>query len=237
MLTSIVKQSDNEANFKYKLGQIGEAELQHKISVATGILLLRVLIPIGDLSQWQDLHFGSISKNTVTSQGKGLQIEVNKSASPLIYALPAVSLVTGFNVKAQLHGDPKFETTAWSEDYPLRIGLVAQGEKTLSGPKKFFAPSWVKQLFSLAKDGQGVDKIYFFNWAPGFQKVGDRRNHPKSEFIIEEIFSTTADSKLDLRFELSKPLPVLALWLSVDGDDLKKEYLLRIEHLELETKQ
>jgi hypothetical protein len=202
---------------------------QHKILK----LWIGLLIPLSDLSAWQDLQFNKIKKNEVKVVDQKLHIHVNQSASPLIYALPEAPLLSGFKISATLKDFNLEVREGWKEDYPLRLGLVIAGDKTISGPKKFFAPDWMKKLFSLAKEGQGVDRIAFFNWSPKNQKVGDHRIHPKTDLMSEEIMSVEAGPKLSLSHSLSTPSKVLAIWLSVDGDDEKLKYSLELEKIEL----
>ena len=49
------------------------------------------------------------------------------------------------------------------DDFNLRLGLVLLGSHTLKWYQEVLAADWVKEMFKLAPEGQGIDRIYFLN--------------------------------------------------------------------------
>lgn len=185
-------------------------------------------------SKWTSLTFSKIPSNEVAFDMKGLNIKVNKSAGPLIYKLESSQNNYGFILSAEINGIKKLEITPFDEDSILRLGFVTSGEQTLSGLKKMFAPAWVKKLFSLAPPNKGINKIFFYNVTNRPDLLNKSRVSPQSDLIHEKIVSLVQLEglfKMDIKFDT--PLNVVALWLSVDGDDSKSQYEVMIKSINL----
>lgn len=193
------------------------------------------VVPTGSLEGWKQLSFNKIPKNTVSIVGeKSIKIEVNQSASPLIFKLPEIQKVSQISLQLGSEGDlTKLAPKGFPEDFLIRVGLVAKGEKTLSWLQKKIAANWVLELFSLAPTNVGLDKIYFFNVATFKDLVGQKRQHPKSDLMLEEIIASYPETK-SIDHKLEKPLDVVALWISTDGDDTKSKFVTVIESLKLQ---
>lgn len=185
---------------------------------------------------WAVLSYNKIPKNLVEFSNDELRVQVRSSAGPIVYKLPEVMRVYGIQVLGKFSGEKTVEGGAFDEDSILRIGLVATGKRTLSGPQRWFAADWVKKLFSLAPDGVGLDKIHFFNVTNRANLVGKSRSHPKSELIDETVSALiTTTGPLEFSFDLKEPLQVAALWLSTDGDDTKSAFDISISELHLRS--
>ena len=198
-----------------------------------------LLIPLGDPSVWQDLAFRNIPKNTVTHQNQTMHIRVNRSASPLIYPLAHSMEVSKFKAVLKIDGQVKAVASRgeWEEDSVFRLGLVVKGTQHLNMLQKMVAPSWVVKLFSLAPPDAGIDRIVFFNVASQPELIGKVRIHPKSELMEERVVAAVASqSQNDLVLEhtLQKPLSVVAIWISIDGDDTKSDFQVDLKSLILE---
>jgi hypothetical protein len=195
-----------------------------------------LVVPTGSLEGWKELSFNKIPKNTVSIiDSKSIQVEVNQSASPLIYKLPDTKKVSLISLQINVQGDlSKLSTNAFPEDSIIRLGLVAKGEKTLSWLQRKIAANWVLELFSLAPPNVGLDKIYFYNFSTSKELIGQKRQHPKSELMLEEIIASFPETKA-IEHKLAKPIDVVALWISIDGDDTKSKYTTTIESIKLET--
>ena len=62
--------------------------------------------------------------------------------------------------------------------------------------------------------------------------LGQRRQHPLSELIYERnAWVLDQVGPFDLQYELETPKDVVALWLSIDGDDSQSAFSLRINQL------
>lgn len=208
-----------------------------KKNLAQIMMMAAFAVPLQQ-DKWTELSFNKIPPNTVTFTKGQIQVKVNKSAGPLIYKIEKSALLSGFEVQLLVTGAPKLlPGNEFEEDSCFRIGLVAEGDKTLSGVKKLFAPDWVKKLFALVPEGIGLDKIYFFNVTSDKQILGTRRVHPKSDLMSEEVtlLRKTEESSLHVLKTLSAPQKISALWISIDGDDTQSEYQTTIEKISLTT--
>ena len=206
-----------------------------KILLPRLLLSAALAIPTQSLDQWTQLKFSKIPANQVSVDGGQLTVSVKSSASPLVYKLPQIHVVSGFDFEMSWAGTlPTESADAFSEDYPFRLGLVATGEKTLSRLQRLVAADWVKKLFDLSPPGVGLDKIYFYNLSQNKNRVGTSRAHPKTELMNEFVFaSLSTENRYVLR--LDKPIKVAALWLSIDGDDTGSDYSVRIKNLSLDV--
>ncbi len=201
--------------------------------------LAAIAIPLDKKDVWTELSFKKIQSNKVEYSPTGIKVSVNNSASPLVYKLDRFYKITGFEVDLKVDGDLKNEPYGKTieEDSLFRLGLVVEGKQTLSGVKKLFAPDWIKKLFSLAPEGAGLDKIYFFNVGRSTESLSVKRNHPKTDLMVEEIIVVRKKTEpaLKIKYQLAIPLNVPALWISIDGDNSKSTYVTTIEKLTLLT--
>ncbi len=202
-------------------------------------LLAAIAIPLDKKDAWTELSFKKIPSNKVEYSPAGIKVSVNNSASPLVYKLDRFYKITGFEVDLKVDGDLKNEPPGKTieEDSLFRLGLVVEGKQTLTGVKKLFAPDWIKKLFSLAPEGAGLDKIYFFNVGRSPESLSVKRNHPKTDLMVEEIMAVRkkTETALKIKYQLASPLNVPALWISIDGDDSKSSYVTTIEKITLLT--
>lgn len=187
-----------------------------------------------DSSRWTVLSFNKISPNSVEFKNNQIQVNVNRSAGPLVFKLPSVIRVTRIHVEGELSGEKRLEQGEFDEDSVLRVGLVATGEQKLSSFKKLFAASWVKRLFELAPPGIGLDKIYFYEATNRKELLGRSRQHPKSNLINEQI-TTWVDHPGPFVVEETLPSPIstAAIWLSIDGDDTASAFVTTIKKIVL----
>ena len=94
---------------------------------------------------------------------------------------------------------------------------------------------WIKTLFDLAPKGTGIDRIQFLNAVQYPDLLGRQRQHPLSELIHENnVWLLDAPGDFNLEYRLEQPLEVIAVWLSIDGDDSRSQYTTLIRRLELE---
>lgn len=204
-------------------------------------LLLKIFsafaIPITDPSGWVIETYSKIPANKSTFTTEGLKVNVNKSASPLIYKFQEPREIKSFKVEGYLSAlYPDFEKqgSASHDDFPLRIGFVLPGTKKLSALEKWMAAGWVVRLFSLVPKDMGLDKIVFYNMTQNKTLMGTQRIHPLSEYIQEK-FSFLNIQAGDFKWEqnLETPVTAAALWISIDGDDTKSAFELQIKNLTL----
>lgn len=188
--------------------------------------------------KWVEISFGKkISPNTVEYSTDSLKINVDSSASPLVYKFDKVIDVNSFSVDLEVIGTMEDATdkSKFEEDSYFRLGFVVIGENYLGSVGKLFAPDWVLKLFSLAPEGAGLDKIYFFNLAKNSELIGKERLHPSSKYIFEKIIASKDGDSLSFKSSLVKPLKTAALWLSIDGDNTKSKFSVKIKNIKLDS--
>lgn len=205
----------------------------------TLVLAGAIALPVQQTDNWQLLEYNRLEANQVVFTREGMKVTVDQSASPIIYPLDNPKTVTRVSVTGNLSNlldvPPNTQGQKGNDDFSLKIGLVVAGEKTLSPVQKLFSAKWIKKLFDLAPEGTGVDRIYFLNAVQHENLLGQQRQHPLSELIYENnvwLLDRSGDFSLDYRLE--SPQNVIAIWLSIDGDDTQSRYTTTINSLVLD---
>lgn len=158
--------------------------------------------------------------------GDKLKIKVNKSSSPVVFKFEDVQEISSFEFEATVDGEmkPPKKDTGFEEDSYLQFGFVVVGDNQLGAMGKMFAPKWVSEIFGLAPEGQGLDKVYFYNVAVNAESVNKSRQNPKSKYMFEQIIFTKNDLGKLLTFVLPKKLKTTALWIGAEGDATESEF-------------
>ncbi len=205
----------------------------------TLVLAGAIALPVQHGGNWQLLEYNRLDANQVTFSDAGMMVTVVQSASPIIYPLDNPKSVTGVMVTGNLSNllnlPADSQGEKGSDDFSLKIGLVVAGDKTLNGFQKMFSAKWIRKLFDLAPEGTGVEKIYFLNAVQYQSLLGQQRQHPLSDLIYENnvwLLDKTGD--FSLTYSLEDPQKVIAIWLSIDGDDTRSSYTTTIKSLVLE---
>lgn len=202
----------------------------------TFLVLAVFAVPLQSLQDWTVLSFHKIPANQVKIDQNSLIVKVVQSASPIVYKLPEIKTVSSFSADLTIVGQMNEESKnhQFPEDSYLRFGLVAKGENKLNWFQRKIAARWVLDLFELAPRGVGLDKIYFFNVGTKPEQVGKIRQHPQSDLIVEEII-TSAQQPGDFKIQhtLARPLDVVALWISIDGDQSNSTYTSTLKNIKL----
>lgn len=187
---------------------------------------------------WQQLEYDNIPANRVTQLEHGIAIHVESSASPLIYLFDRPVELSKLKVTGQMGALPVIpeglvQGDRHADDFPLRVGLVLEGDKTLNFAQRLIASQWIRTLFELAPGDTGIDRIHFLNLANPGQPGWGRREHPDGRGLYTEtiVKQVEAGQPYDLEFEASESTRVLALWISADGDDTGSVYSLSIESI------
>jgi len=210
-------------------------------SLAPLTLMAAISLPTHNLDKWQVETYSRIPSNIVSFSKTGILIKLNGSAGPLIFPLSGPTTISGFRVRGEFRGLPKFKDVSrqgerTADDYPLRIGFVIPGDRKLSGLKKMFAPEWVKKLYEKAPKDSGISHIQFFDVTQNPLQVGKGRIHPASDLIHEEFFALAKESgPFDFKYQIKTPLKAIAVWISIDGDDTGSTYDVLISDIELNT--
>jgi hypothetical protein len=211
------------------------------VLVMLGSVAAATEIPVSDLQQWTSLSYSSVPANTVAVENGNLHISVNKSASPLIYKLDEPLAVVSLAVKARWSGklnlpQDAVQGEAGADDFILKLGIVEAGEHTLNWLQRRIAADWIQQLFKLAPVGSGVARINFLSTTQQQNLLGSRRIHPLNELLYEtRIAYLESPGEFEMVYQFEKPVVVLGLWISADGDDTGSSFDLSIERITLNT--
>ena len=188
-----------------------------------------------DAKQWQILEYSNIPANRVSQDKYGIRIDVQASASPLIYIFDQPQSIQSISVSGTIGLLPMIPEGAQqgdrgADDFPFRLGLVLEGDRNLDLVQRLIASEWIKTLFRLAPEGSGIDHIRFLNLSNPEPVGWQHRVHPDSKGLFIESIVGQADSNMDfnLNHTLDMPYNVLALWISSDGDDTGSSYSLTL---------
>ncbi len=199
-----------------------------------------VVIPLDDDEGWQLLRYSNIPPHDVDFSPLGLRIQVDDSAAPFVYPLSAPMAVSGLTVRGRVDGALRLagqrQGSEGFDDYVFRAGLVLTGSRRLGTFRRMFAPEWVRRLYGLALPDQGISIVRFFNVGIDPDQVGQRRVHPRSDLLEEEVVAVPrADGTFDLDVSLTPPVETVAVWLSSDGDDTGSAFTVLVERITLST--
>ena len=191
-----------------------------------------------DEKSWESLSYKNIPANKNIFSNNQLVIKVDSSAGPLIFPFEGPkdikSLKVVGNIKGSLSLGNKVQGSTEADDFIFRIGLVYQGDNTLNFFQQAIAPKWIKKLYSLADQDQGVSNIHFYNLVSQKSLLGQKRSHPMSDLLIEN-FHTLKPVGPNFTLNVNQ-LPkgkVLALWLSLDGDQTQSKFEVTLKEITL----
>lgn len=187
---------------------------------------------------WQSLRYSGIPSNQLQQTDKGIRIEIDGSASPLIYVFRQPTLISAVDVQGMLSALPhipegKRQGAPGADDFGFRLGLVIAGNKTLNFAQRLIAADWVKTLYGLAPGESGIDRVEFLNLSNSPGPEWKTRVHPQSRGLFEErvVQKLSAPGPFRLAYKLPKALPVIAFWISSDGDDTQSRYRVDLTRL------
>lgn len=198
-----------------------------------------VVLPLQDQENWQLLEYGGIPANQVEFREAGMLVSVNQSAGPIVYPLEQSMRVSRISVSGELKNllnvRPGSQGLADEDDFSLKVGLVIAGDKRLNFIQRMVSADWAKTLYGLAPEDAGIDRIVFLNAVQYETQLGQRRQHPLSDLIHERnVWLLDRSGPFELNYELAVAHDVLAVWLSIDGDDSRSNYSTLISNLTLE---
>ncbi len=196
----------------------------------------QLTIPLQKNSGWEILQYSKIKPNKIEFTEEGIVIQVNGSASPLIFPLKEPLNIEEISFSLKIDGDIKLVGKTQGEkvtdDFVFRLGLVYEGDKTLNFLQRKLAANWIQRLFNLAPKGTGVQNIQFYNVYSDDRLKGKKRQHPLSELIEENfVFKKPENGELSASFKPNQQAKVLALWISSDGDDSGSQFQVSIKEI------
>lgn len=198
-----------------------------------------ISIPLDDAKSWVQLAYRGIPPNSVEFNRGGIHISIDRSASPLIYRLDQPVRLTGFTVEGSWRGriqipDGTIQGVNSADDFVMKFGIVAAGDKRLNWFQKRIAAPWILRLYELAPDGSGISNIRFYSTTQQPELLGTSRTHPLSDLIYEErVLHLDSPGSFKLSKSFDEPTETLALWISSDGDDTGSEFEVTIDSITL----
>ena len=195
-----------------------------------------------DSDQWHSLSYSSLPANRVDFSSSKILIHVQNSASPLIYPMTQNSKkIKKISIKGHINSLIEFSESETQgqegfDDFALRLGLVLLGDKRLNYFESLLAPDWVEQMFALAPEDQGIDRILFLTAVSDSQLLNQKRVHPLSEYLYEHyVWLMDQPGDFSYSYTFTTPQNTGALWISADGDDTQSSFQLSITEISLET--
>lgn len=197
------------------------------------------IIPLSLNPSWHIDKYSKLKNNEVTFLNDTLSIKVDSSASPIIYTLEKTGKYSGFNIKGNFLGLPKFSDYSMQgkkgfDDYPLRVGFIIKGETRPNYFQKLLFPEWLKKIYSTLPSDSGIKLVEFYNVTQNPLSLNTSRIHPASSLLKENYFAVVKEaSSFDYKVVFKEPMNVSAVWLSVDGDDTRSQYEVVINNFSL----
>lgn len=192
-----------------------------------------------DPARWQKLKYTSIEQNSTRVTDTTITIEVDNSASPLIYPFVHPEKATSLDIVARVSGTISLQPGAVQgepghDDFRLWVGVAYAGNNRLGFLERLLAPEWIRHLFRLAPDDAGISRIEFYTTYTDQRLAGTSRVHPAIELCEQQfILNVSDDGSISQRITLATDQPVVALWVNSDGDDTDSRFKVDIERLEL----
>ena len=213
------------------------ATIPHPSTSFRASLLLVLIIPIQLPDAWLTVAFSNIRPNSHTFDTTGLKISVDESSSVALHKLQPPMQVRRVKCEGTISALPNvppdhFETENGYDDYPLRLGLVTQGEKRLGWFESIFAPAWLKTLADL-DPSKGIDRVQFLSLAQ-HRAIGSEREFGRNTLFRDRIVGQiNAPGDFTLDEAILPALPVVAVWVQTDGDDTLSKFEILIRDLRL----
>lgn len=186
-------------------------------------------LPVHQMTDWQVLEYSNLKPNQVTFSDSGMTVSVNHSASPIIYPFPETRTIRQIELEGSISNlielSGGIQGNKGNDDFSLKVGLVVKGDKTLGSLQRMFSPKWVKTLFDLAPAGTGLDHIHFLSAVQFPELVGKHSSTQDSDLFYDEyIWLIDKPGEFKLKHQLEESLSVIAIWISIDGDDSQSKY-------------
>ena len=184
-------------------------------------------------NQWFYTPYQKNFEHRLEFSNEELTIHVDKSAGVLAYKFEKPVRAKEIRIKGSYQGKLKLKSSLQgskdNDDFILRVGLIYSGPKKLTGIKKFFAPQWLKEIYSkFGKEGLG--NIDFYSTYSDNRLKGKRRDHPNSS-LIKEFFVHSALPEFDYLIDVDSDRKAVGLWIATDGDDTGSSFKLHLSEI------
>ena len=213
------------------LGCFFALSMGHALGSDRGALKSVVLDP----AKFHHIKFENTPPTAYLRQGQFLAAEVDGSSSALVQSFSEPLQIQSAEIKWSLSGIVKtrnasHETQKQGDDFPLRVGLLVEGEAPWLG---FLAPSWMKLVKSIMKIP--ANKMLYLV-AGAKHEANLYWESPYSASMSNfsgQTIASAKDGDYTTSFRLKKPLAVVGLWLMADGDNTGSKFKILLKHLKL----
>jgi len=189
-----------------------------------------------DLAAGKPIHFDKIARNTFTFHQKTDELSVAVRQSSSLWILPfkkkrnidEVRVHFRLPAKNLEQNTDKALSQKSHDDWPLRVGLMRYGDPPWI---PFLAPSWIKAV----KEILHLPSNFLLNLTPSKKFLGKKWQSPYTSSIVHKgVDYQSNGSSHRLQYKLStQDNPLVGLWVHCDGDDLKRNFTLILEKIEL----
>jgi len=205
------------------------------MTLVTEVVLAKT--PAVDLrvERFHHITFPKIPPNRFTNEGEALVITVEQSSSFLLLPFEKPRSVEGVRFLWKSTGDLKVPDAAaeqkkGGDDGRLRVGLLLKGKAPFL---PFFAPRWIKSI----RDVMKIPSNEIMYLAVG------TRNAPMTQWTSPyaddiKIMALPAEAQANgwqaSEMNFIKPMPVVGIWLTADGDDTQSAFKTWLKDLVLD---
>ncbi len=198
---------------------------------------------MGKSESWKIVDYGKIPAHLVSFADTSMQIQVQKSAAPIVYPFEKPLFVTGVQVQSSVSGAlphlPKGlqQGQKGADDATLRLGLIVRGDKKLNWFQRKIAPRWLLELEKLMPQNYGIRHVQFISTCQQRELLHKKRTHYLDSSLKEECVTFLEKAgPFTLSKKWTQPLQVLGVWIATDGDDTQSRFELNIHNIEISHK-
>ena len=185
-----------------------------------------VLVPFLAATNFLELKYSALPRNVVYLD-KVIIIEVDRSASPLLYKLDDKSkyprIIVDGNVDIQQPINPLVD------DSYFQIGIIYEGNKIIDRLTRKLLPPLIKNVLTISPNG--ASEIDFLDVS------SDRELDWKQQIMQIKLTYKTVTRLIDGKFEIQSQLKeknIVGLWFRSDGDDSGGKFKVTVNNLRLE---
>jgi len=188
---------------------------------------------------WKVIEYNKNKPNDVDFSQNEVNIKVDNSAGSIIHTFKKPLNLKKLRLRITHRGNlnllNKKQGEKETDDYLLRVGIVYQGERTLSSFEKIFAADWLINIFESAPKGSGISSIEFYNIVSDNRLYKKSRKSSSSDYMNEHFshLSLEKNSQIDMNISLEIKKPIIGIWLCFDGDSTQSQFSLNLKGLTL----
>jgi len=207
------------------------------------MLWATLVLPLGEAESWKIVDYGNIPAHRVSFTANTMKIQVQNSATPIVYPFEKPRFVTGLDVHALVSGAlPALPTglrqgQKGADDVTLRVGLIVRGNRKLNWLQRKIAPRWLLDLEKLMPQNYGIHHVEFICTCLQKDLLSKKRTHFLDSSLKEECVTLLERlGPFTLSKKWTQPMQTLGIWIATDGDDSQSRFDLTINKIEISHK-